>query len=211
MDWKRWHEGYENPDSELSRRVETVRTRIRAALDKAPPGPLRAVSACAGQGRDLIPVLAEHPRGKDVRARLVEMDPELAERARTDAAAAGLPEVEVVTGDAALIDRYLGLAPADLVLMCGIYGNISHQAIEATVAACAGLCARGGTVIWTRGRRHQQSDVDFFPQICDWYEERGFERVWISGPDVRYGVGAHRRVLDPVPLDAGQRMFEFVR
>ena len=158
MDWNRWHKDYDDPGSSLSRRLETVRTLIRGALDEAPAGELRAVSACAGQGRDLIPVLAGHSRGRDVRARLVELDPELADRARRDAAAAGLAGVDVVTGDAALTDQYLDLAPANLVLMCGVYGNITTEDIEATVAACAGLCARGGTVIWTRGRMKPPGD-----------------------------------------------------
>ena len=46
---------------------------IKQALDEAPAGPLRVISLCAGQGRDLIEVLAEHPRRGDVRARLVEV------------------------------------------------------------------------------------------------------------------------------------------
>jgi hypothetical protein len=61
--------------------------------------------------------------------------------------------------------RYVDLAPADLVLMCGIYGNIAPADIEATVAACAGLCARGGTVIWTRGRLNTPGG-DLVPRIC---------------------------------------------
>lgn len=64
---------------------------------------------------DLIPVLAAHPRGREVTARLVEPDPVLAETARQAAAASGLPLVEVVTGDAALTVAYAGLTPADLV------------------------------------------------------------------------------------------------
>lgn len=208
MDWNRWHKDYDDPGSSLSRRLETVRTLIRGALDEAPAGELRAVSACAGQGRDLIPVLAGHSRGRDVRARLVELDPELADRARRDAAAAGLAGVDVVTGDAALTDQYLDLAPANLVLMCGVYGNITTEDIEATVAACAGLCARGGTVIWTRGRMKPPGDL--VPRICEWYEERGFERVWLSPPDAGFGVGAHRLAVDPAPLSRGHRMFEFL-
>jgi len=205
MDWKSWHERYDDPNHGYSRRLETVRERIRAALDQAPAGPLRAVSLCAGQGRDLIPVLAEHPRGGDVHARLVELDPDLAEHAR--AAAAGLTGVEVVTGDAALTDHYADLAPADLVLVCGLYGNISAPDIEATVAACAALCAAGGTVVWTRGRAPEPSMV---PQICAWYEQQGFEELWLTAPDVQLCVGAHRHIADPVPLKHGVRLFEFV-
>ena len=50
------------------------RVILRVALDGAPPGELRVVSMCAGQGRDVIGVLSQHPRRSDVRARLVERD-----------------------------------------------------------------------------------------------------------------------------------------
>jgi hypothetical protein len=53
---------------------------------------------------------------------------------------------------AALTDHYQGMAPADLVLVCGAFGNISLGDIERTVGACCQLCAAGGTVVWTRNR-----------------------------------------------------------
>jgi hypothetical protein len=207
MDWKTWHTAYDDPDSSLSRRLETVRGRVAAALDQAGPGPLRAISLCAGESRDLVPVLAAHPRGRDVRARLVELDPELAARARAAAAAARLTGVEVVVGDAGLADHCLGAAPADLVLVCGVYGNISAGDAERTVAACAGMCAAGGTVIWTRGRDRDSAMVE---RIRAWYAANGFEEVYVSGPRVEKYVGAHRLAGEPVPLTAGTRLFRFV-
>ena len=82
---------------------------------------------CAGQGRDLIDVLGGHPRRAEVTARLVELDPRIAAAARQRAAAAGLSLVDVVTGDAGLAGAYAGLAPADLVLACGVFGNITAE------------------------------------------------------------------------------------
>jgi hypothetical protein len=97
-DWYAWHQDYDDPGSALARRLVAVQDQIRAALDAAPPGPLRAVSLCAGQGRDLIGALAAHPRRADVAARLVELDPRNAGLARAAAERAALPGVEVVTG-----------------------------------------------------------------------------------------------------------------
>ena len=207
MDWKSWHDKYDDPDSDYARRLRTVRERIGLALDEAPAGPLRAISLCAGQGRDLIPVLAEHPRGADVHARLVELDPANTEHARQAVAAAELPKVEIVTGDASLTDHYLDLVPADLVLVCGVYGNLRLPDIENTVAACTALCATGGTVIWTRGRNPERSVA---PQIAAWYEQRGFERVWLAEPEEQMCVGVHRYTGTPAPLAPGVSMFEFV-
>lgn len=204
-DWRAWHEEYDNPGSTLAERLTVVRERIAEALDAAPAGPLRLLSLCAGQGRDVIPVLAGHPRGGDVTARLIELDPELAQAARRAAEAAGLGALEVVTGDAGVTSACTGLAPASIVLACGIFGNISEADIRRTIGCCTQLCANGGTVIWTRGR----FKPDLVPQICDWFADCGFELLWLSEPGRQYGVGAHRFTGEPAPLAAGTRMFTF--
>jgi len=204
-DWYTWHHDYDEPGTVLARRLAAVQDQIRAALDAAPPGPLHAVSLCAGQGRDLIGALASHPRRDDVSARLVELDPRNAAAARDAAEAAGLPRVEVVTGDAALTDHYAGMVPAYLVLACGVFGNITDDDVRRTVGYCTQLCAHGGTVVWTRGRW----EPDLVPQVCDWFAGRGFELGWVSDPGEGWGAGAHRFTGTPVPLERGARMFTF--
>jgi len=206
MDWHNWHDAYTSPGSPLTRRLDTVRERIRHVLDEAPPGPVRVVSVCAGQGHDLIGSLADHPRRADVRARLVELDPRNTAAARESAAALGLDGVEVVTGDASVTDAYLGAVPADLVLVVGVFGNVTVEDIERTTGFLARMCVPGGTVIWSRNRKAP----DVFPRVCGWLEERGFEQVWQSEPDARQGVGVHRFTGKPSPLTPGERIFAFV-
>lgn len=206
MDWHEWHDAYDSPDSYLGRRLALVQERIRHALDTAPPGPLTAVSVCAGQGRDLIGVLAGHPRRHDVRARLVELDERNVEVAAQAARAARLSGVEVVAGDASLTDQYAGLVPADLVLVCGVLGNITDADVERTLDHCTRLCRTGGTVVWTRNRKAP----DLVPQVCAWLEERGFERRWVSEPALVQAVGAHRFTGESRQLPLGERMFEFI-
>ena len=205
QDWYTWHHDYDEPGTALARRLAAVQDQIRAALDAAPPGPLHAVSLCAGQGRDLIGALAGHPRRDDVSARLVELDPRNAAAARDAAEATGLPQVEVVTGDAALTDHYAGMVPAYLVLACGVFGNMTDDDVRRTVGYCTQLCAHGGTVVWTRGRW----EPDLVPQICEWFAGRGFEPLWVSDPAQGWGAGAHRFTGTPVPLERGARMFTF--
>src|SRR5215470_18129255 len=94
-DWVAWHAAYDDPSSSLSTRLRVVRGHLSRALDEAPPGPVRLVSLCAGQGLDVLGVLPGHPRGPDVSAVLVEFDPHNAALARQGAAAAGLSRVEV--------------------------------------------------------------------------------------------------------------------
>lgn len=206
VDWQAWHEDYERPDSHLSQRLRIVQRQVRGALDESAPGEIRAVSVCAGQGHDLIGVLTDHPRRDDVRARLVELDPRNTKAAEEAVAAAGLERVEVVTGDASLTDSYRGLVPADLVLVCGVFGNISEPDIKRTIDTCRQLCRTGGVVIWTRHRR----PPDRVPMICTWFENRGFERVWVSEPAARFGIAAHRYRGANEPLAEGAHMFSFI-
>jgi hypothetical protein len=206
VDWTAWHDEYDLPGSWMARRLRVVQDRIRTVLDDSPPGPLQAISLCAGQGRDLIGVLADHPRRADVRARLVELDERNAADAEDAARAAGLSGVEVVTGDASVTDRYADVVPADLVLVCGVFGNITDADIRRTVGFCTQLCATGGTVVWTRHRE----PPDLVPVVCEWFEANGFERRWLSPPDADFGVGVHRFTGRPAELVRGERMFIFV-
>ncbi len=106
MDWHSWHADYDVPDSWPARRLAVVQEQVPRALDASPPGPLTVVSLCAGEGRDLLEVLPTHPRRDDVRARLVELDPRSTAVAEESIRVAGLTGVEVVEGDAALVDHY---------------------------------------------------------------------------------------------------------
>jgi hypothetical protein len=206
-DWVAWHEPYEDAATPLARRLALVQRRIRETLDRAPAGALRAISACAGQGRDLIGALREHARAPDVRARLVERDPRNADAARASAAAAGLAAVEVWCGDAGTTDAYDGAVPAELVLFCGVFGNVSDADVARTVSQLPRLCARGGTVIWTRHRR----PPDLTPSIRAWLDEAGFEEVAFDAPaDSVFTVGTHRLRGEPPAFARGVRLFEFV-
>jgi hypothetical protein len=184
-----------------------VQQRIREALDVASPGRLRAVSLCAGQGRDLIGALAGHPRRDDVTARLVELDEANVRAARAAARRARLNGVEVVAGDASHTDAFTGAVPADLVLVCGVFGNIADADIMRTISLLPQVCAQGAQVIWTRNRR----PPDITEDICQWFEKHGFEKRWLSPPEEKaYGVGVHRYTGEPAPLERGVRLFDFV-
>jgi hypothetical protein len=215
--WVRWHQPYEDPASALSLRLRLVQDGVRAALDRQPPGPdpIRIVSMCAGQGRDVIDVVAGHPRRSDVRARLVERDPSLVAFARQRAAEAGVAApIEVVEGDASLVRSYDGFRPADLVLICGVFGNIGEGDIRGTVSRMPSFCAPGGTVIWTRHRR----PPDLTPSVREWFTAAGFEEVSFTAPGgAVLGVGCHRLVGSAgvsagggAELDPDLRLFDFV-
>lgn len=206
--WLEWHRPYDDPTSSLSRRLATVQRLLREAID-ARPGAIRLISMCAGQGRDVIPVLAQHPRRDDVTALLVELDPRNADAARAAARLAGLNRLTVLCDDASLTQNYVSVVPADIVLACGIFGNITDDDIKNTVEHLPQLCAEGATVLWTRGRR---PDNDLTPQIRKWFAESGFEELAFEAlPDTRHSVGAHRLATPPPPLNPTLKLFTFVR
>jgi hypothetical protein len=206
-DWVAWHEQYHDPDSPVAARLAVVQGFIRTVLEARSGLGTRVVSMCAGEGLDLLGVLPTHPARERVTARLVERDPRLAARAEATARAHGLAGVEVHVGDAALTDAYAGAVPADLVLVCGVFGNISDEDVRATVAALPALCAPGGAVIWTRHRR----EPDLTPAIRRWLAEAGFVELAFESQRRSFAVGLHRLGGRPRALVPGRRLFTFTR
>lgn len=102
----------------------------------------------------------------------------------------------MVRSDAGRTDSYAGAVPADLVLLCGVFGNLSDEDVQATVGVARQLCTAGGTVAWTRGR----------------FDRAGFEEVSLDSPKHRsYRVGVHRFLGEPELLVPGRRFFTFKR
>lgn len=210
-DWVDWHAPYDEPGSRLQRRLALVQQRFAEALDRcapSPPGPIRVISMCAGQGRDVIDVLAAHARRADVVARLVELDERNVAVARSAAARHGLDQVDVVHGDASTSGAYAGAVPADVILACGIFGNVSDEDIARTVAFTPALCAPHATVIWTR---HREAP-DLTPAIRTWFERAGFQEEAFDAPaHTSFSVGTHRLARHPDPFEPGVRLFTFLR
>jgi hypothetical protein len=206
-DWQAWHDEYDTPGSRLADRLVLVQRAIRRALDERPAGPIRTISFCSGEARDLLGVLESHPRASDVHARLVELDPVLAARARERAASLGLDHVDVVTGDASSTTAFAGAVPASLVLVCGVFGNVADDDIRVVLDALPMLCAPGGTVVWTRHRRAPDRTV----LIRERLRRIGFTELSFDAPDEHVmTVGAHRYDGEPEPFVAERRLFTFV-
>lgn len=206
-DWQTWHSPYDDPNSALSRRLALVRRHIAGWLD-ATTGPVTVLSACAGDGRDLVGVLGDRPDAVRVSATLVELDPRLVEQARASVAASGLDGVTVREADAGVTDTYRDAAPADLILLCGVFGNISDEDVRRTIEAVPQVANPGASVIWTR----HTGDPDLTPQIRSWFAETGcMELSFTAPPDVVFSVGVHRFTGPTQPLRRGERLFRFVR
>lgn len=204
-DWVAWHNSYDNPESSLHQRLGIVQKRIRDALDEAPPGEIPVLSMCAGQGRDLLGVLPDHPRRDDVRAVLVELDAHNAAVARESARE--LPNVAVVTGDAGHTGAYAAVVPVRIALVCGVFGNISEPDIRHTIEALPTLCQTGATVLWTRHRE----PPDATPMIRECFAANGFVELGFDEPDrIWIGVGANKLVGPSRPYREDVRLFQFL-
>ena len=198
-DWAAWHDAYDDPDSPLSRRLAEVQRQVGAGLDRSAPGPIRLLSLCAGRGLDVLPLLAEHARGRDVIGRLVELDPHCCAAAQH----AAPDRIEVLQADAGSTDSCAGAVPADLLLLCGIFGNVSDADVGRTVAAVPTLCRSGATVLWTRHRR----EPDLTAAIRSWFEGAGFTETSFVADG--WSVGAAVLTAEPQPFEPGVRMFAF--
>jgi hypothetical protein len=207
MDWVAWHDFYDDPSSGLSARLRVVTSHLAQAVDAAPAGPVSVVSLCAGQARDVIGALSGHPRRDDVRAVLIEADPRNAALARGSAARQALTNVEVREADAGTVTSFADALPADVLLLCGIFGNLSDDDVRHTVKAAPALCRRGGTVIWTRNRRAP----DLTQPIRAWFAEGGFDEVAFDalGDDAMTCVGAGRLARPSAAGPPGDRLFTF--
>jgi hypothetical protein len=139
-EWLTWHEGYEGGGT-LAERLRMVQDLIRQALVECHANPIRVISICAGDGRDLLGVLPDHPRRSDVDATLVDLEPELVRRGRERALRSGLSGCKFRLSDASNTDSYLGAVPANLVLACGVFGNISDADVRGTIKHLPELCA----------------------------------------------------------------------
>ena len=215
-DWHEWHQQYDDPASSLSRRLEDVRRLLGADLDaRAAAGQrsVRLLSLCAGDGRDTLPVLAARP-DLEVDACLVELDPVLADAARSAAAQAGM-SVDVRTADAGSFDAIRDRLMGDVLMLCGIFGNLSDADVEHCVEAARGLVRPGGTVIWTRGSRVPEDRTEQSGDPAEWvrglFTAARFEEVAFVAPaDASYRIGVCRHA-GPNHGWAPQWSFTFTR
>jgi hypothetical protein len=97
--------------------------------------------------------------------------------------------------------------PADVVLACGIFGNVTDEDVRHTIGCLPMLCAPDAHVVWTR---HPRED-GIVTTIERWFAEAGFAPTALVVPDGDlFGVGAARFTGEPAPWRGGVRFFEFV-
>jgi hypothetical protein len=206
--WSEWHDEYDDPDSELALRMRTVRKHVAATVEACPPGPVTVVSICAGQGREVIGALEDHPRRGDVRGRLVELDPDNAAFAKQSAEHAHLDGLEIVNGDASVSDAYAGLPRADLVVMSGLFGHLDDEDRVSTIAFLRQILRSGGHAVWTSFLR----DNGPVEKMRRFFVEQSFDEVeteFLPGEEYRFTVTLSRHAGSEELLQANKKLFTF--
>jgi hypothetical protein len=215
MDWVAWHNGYDTWPP-LRARLRAVREQL-AALDACPAGPVRIISLCAGDGGELIGLLHEHPRRDSVRAYLVEQNADLVRQG--EAALAQFRLVSVIAfrhADATLSTTYLDIAPADIVLAAGVFGNLTPPQTARLVSHFLRLCRPEGAVIWTRrvGRpEHTQAVATIREglEVASFYERALVETDPIARSSPCRPLLTRRSLATYAPLAVGPRWYANAR
>lgn len=121
---------------------------------------------------------------------------------------AGLHRLKADVGDAGITTPFAEAVPADLVMVCGVFGNVSDTDVRKTIEALPTLCAQGATVVWTRHRR----EPDLTPAIQGWFGEAGFDLISFDSPGPgEYAVGTHHLKAAPQPYVPNLPLFTFTR
>ena len=197
-DWAEWHDAYARPGSGLRDRLAAVRAQIERHLDATAPDPVRVVSACAGDGRDLLGVLVgadgrepRHGALGRVRRRRGCDGPRGRRRLAGTIESGRLTRPGVTSMP----------TPCRPISCCcaAFSATISDADVRATVEAAPELCAPGAEVIWTRHR----NDPDLTPAIRGWFADSGFEELAFIAPEgEHWSVGVHRLAAEPRPSRA---------
>jgi hypothetical protein len=205
-DWQEWHDHYADPTSSLARRLGVVQHLLTDLVDDLTAGQ-RILGLCAGDGRDIIPVLAKRPAEQRPQLVLVELDPPLTSAARGRAADAGVGAT-VIVGDAGLRSTWFDHLPVDLLMLCGIFGNVTDDDVQTTISSAPAMLTPDGAVIWTRGAFR---DRDLRPQVRQWFKEAGFQETAYEAEPAGYGIGVNRMTERVVRLPIPSQLFTFNR
>jgi hypothetical protein len=204
--WIEWHKDYDDPSSALSERRRQVTRLVREWLNGVQVGPVRVLSLCGGDARDLADALTDHRRVDDVEGAVVELEPQLAISAASHFRQTGA-RIEVIIGDAGNIATFKHVLPVDLLMLVGIFGNVSAGDVETMIKAVPALCKQAATVIWTRHRR----PPDLVPSVREWFDSAGCTPVdFISPGKGQFAVGCEKVGRATTSVSSSARLFTFL-
>ena len=205
-DWVAWHADYDDPTSALSQRRREVTRLIGECLDEFGGGAVRVLSLCAGDACDLAGALHGRSDAALVSGAVVELDDALAARATVNLRLTG-PSIDVLVGDAGVTAHFVDRLPVDLLLLVGVFGNVSDADVERTIRAVPAMCAPGAAIIWTRHRR----EPDLTPRIRRWFDAAGCDpTAFVSPGPGEFAIGVERLARPSESTAPPERLFRFL-
>jgi hypothetical protein len=207
--WNAWYKHYHTSPN-LQTRLRIVRRQIRAAVHERPAGPVRLLSICAGDGRDVITALADHPRRDDVQATLLDTHRDAIERGQATVARIGMEkQIRFRAADATKAVSYQGIVPADVVLVSGVLGHLLPDSVTTLIRSLPGLCRPGGELVWNR-HLTISNGCRMVPEIRRLLGKHGFQELHfeVTGPD-EFACFRHRFLGESASLDPKDVLFEF--
>ena len=151
-----------------------------------------------------------HERARDVTAPLYEINPELTQRGSAAIDATRLDDVmSFLRADATQFGTYVSMAPADLIVMAGVFGNVRPTELAHLVDGLPCLRRSDAFVVWTRhgtlydgvatlrNMRERLSQTGFVGVVEDVTSETGFV------------IGTHRFHGTTRDLPKDQAWFQF--
>jgi len=205
--WKEWPQwAYKQPA--YLHRLAGVQQHLAAALDAAAGGTIRVLSICSGDGRDVLGTVQSHTRRGDVRAWLVEQSADSVAAGARHAQQLGLDRnVHFLNTDATVFEAYQKIAPANIILVCGVWGHVPALERKAVVDALARLCEPGGAVIWTR---RVSKGMHRLEQIQSHFNQPAWQQQSLTfTADQAWAIVTHRYCGPRLKLPASGQLFHF--
>jgi len=207
--WARWHDQYAKLPG-LIARLSLVRQHLSKCLDLLPSGGIRVVSVCAGDGRDIIAVLSRHIRSQDVSGWLVENDPRVVESGLQEIEKAGLGHgLNYILDDASRSSTYSKIAPTDVVLVAGVFGNLRGVEALKLIERLPSLCKPEAFVVWTRHCTLNDGEAQL-AMMSQRFAGNEFESFnYELTPTADFVVATHQYKGGPKTLIKDEKWFEF--
>lgn len=207
--WSGWPEAAYQQET-YRQRLRAVQEHFAQSLHQAPAGPVRIISICAGDGRDIIEVLRWHERRGDASAWLVELNRQSVAVGICNVRKARLDDaVHFRNRDATLFATYEDIGPADVLLLCGVWGHVAANERASLVSSVTSLCNTGAAIIWTRGVMHDMARVR---NIQTHFSPDRWASVRISlTPDRKWAVATYRYVCSTSDPPQSGTLFNFQR
>ena len=206
IDWKGWHAIYDRPSGANSRLL-AVQNAVSECLTLLPAGPVKLLSIFAGDGRDIIPVVAESVRRNEVNCQFIEINEALVRAGRQRAEEHGMSDkMQFKCADATSAQSYTGSVPVDCVLASGVFGNLLPEDVLRCIKALTGMLKTGGFLVWTRSRCAGSGELGI-ARIQAALQDQGFvERI--SGGPAKFLVASHQFLGKTTQL-VESRLFTF--